>query len=200
MKTKNNYSEVNVNMVANYAQAHTGAGSMRKVTGTLNQARKSLGGIGNEAIVIGRNEKKEKIYTTVAKFMESVEIPYGNGQVLLASIKKAWNHYLCDKEGNLMLCKKVIQRAKIGKQSYVLYRQDEDGEYKAVSIYQPAAVRDTGWTPYLICEGLAQSKFIDEVKATCEKSQADFDELKDNGGLYVHDSLTGEYVPYQEKK
>lgn len=198
MKTNSN-STVNVNMVANYAQAHTGARSMRTVTGTLNQARKSLGGIGNEVIVIGRNEKKEKIYTTVAKFMESVGIPYGRGQVQLASIKAKWNGFLKDEEGRLMTCKKVIQRVKIGKQNYILYRQDENGAFKTVSIYKPAAVRDTSWTPYIICEGLAESAFIEEVKATCEKSQSEFDELKANGGLYVHDSLTNEYIPFVEK-
>ncbi len=198
MKTNNN-STVNVNTVANYAQAHNGARSMRQVTGTISQAAKVLGGCGGETITIGKNDKKEKITITVEDFFKSLNLPYGGGRVVFASIKKAWSDYLTDKEGNFMICKNVIQRAKIGKQSYVLYRKDEKGEMKAVSIYQPAVVRSTGWTGCLICEGVAQSKFIDEVKAICEESQAEFDNLKATGGLYVPDSLTDEYVPYKEK-
>lgn len=192
-------NQVNVNSVANYAQAHAGARSMRQVTGTISQAAKVLGGCGSELITIGKNENKEKITISVENFFKSLELPYGGGRVVFGSIKKAWNPALIDKDGNFMLCKNVIQRAKINKQSYVLYAQNEKGEFKAVSIYQPAVVRSTGWTGTLICEGVAQSKFYDEVKATCEKSQADFDELKAQGLLFVHDALTNEYVPYLEK-
>lgn len=196
MKTNNN-STVNVNTVANYAQAHTGARNMRQVTGTISQAAKALGGIGSELITIGKGDNKEKITIKVEDFFKSMDLAYGGGRVVFTSIKKAYAPELVDKDGNFMLYKNVIQRVKIGKQSYVLYRQDEKGEMKAVSIYQPAVVRSSGWTPTLICEGIAQSKFIGEVKAIGEKSQSDFDELKANGMLYVHDSLTDEYVAYK---
>lgn len=199
MKNQNSIKNVNVNEVANYAQAHTGARSMRQVTGTISQAAKSLGGIPDEVITIGRTDSKEKIVTTVSNFFASLDIPYGNGRVIFGSIRAKYNPYLVGEKGEFMICKNVIQRVKIGKQSYVLYRLNEKGEYKAVSIYQPAIVRETGWTPYLICEGLAQSKFIDEVKTLVDASKADFDTLKANGGLYVHDSLTDEYVAYTGK-
>ena len=199
MKTNNN-SIVNVNnQVANYAQGHTAARSTKVATSSLNQAKKALGGIQNEPIVIGKDENKKKVYTTVGSFMETVGCPYSGGQVSLASIKQAWADYLKDENGSMLLCKNVVQRTKIGKQSYVLYRVDEEGKYKAVSIYQPSPVRDNGWDPYRICEGLAQSKFIDEVRATCEASQKAFDELNANNGLFVHDALTGEYVPVTVK-
>ena len=202
MSTKKNSNQVNVNvnnLVANYQQAHTSARSIKVAASTLNQARKALGGIANEAIVIGRNDKKEKIYTKVSTFMETVGCPYKGGQVPLSSIKNAWADYLKDKDGNLMVCKNVVQRTKIGKMSYTLYCKGEDDKFKAVTIYQPAPVRDNGWDPYKICEGLAQSKFIDEVSETCEKSKKDFDELNANGGLYVHDTITNEYVPVTVK-
>lgn len=195
---KNNAVNVN-NFVNNYAQAHTGARSIKVAAGSINQARKALGGIGNEAIVIGKNEKKEKVYSTVSKFMEAVGIPYGNGQVSLASIKEAWADYLKDKDGNLLICRAVNQRVKIGKQNYILYRKDEEGKFRAASIYQPAPVGDHSWDPYRICEGLAQSKFIDEVQATCEASKAEFEQLKADGALYVHDALTDEYVSVKVK-
>ncbi len=181
--------------LANYSQAHTGARSMRTVTGTISQSCKALGGIGSETITIGRTEAKEKIVTTVENFFKSLGIPYGNGRIIFGSIRASWNPYLVGEKGEFMICKNVIQRVKIGKQSYVLYRMTEDGKFKAVSVYQPAIVRETAWTPYLICEGLAQSTFIDETKEACDKSKAEFDELQANGGLYVLDALTNEYIP-----
>ena len=181
--------------VTTYGQAHTGARSMRSVTGTISQASKALGGIGSETITIGRTENKEKIVTTVENFFASLDIPYGGGRVIFGSIRTKWNPYLINEEGGFMLCKSVVQRTKIGKQSYVLYRKDADGKYKAVSVYQPTAVRETGWTPYLICEGLAQSKFIEETKAQVEASKAEFERMSSAGELYVHDELTGDYVP-----
>lgn len=194
MKTNNN-SVVNVNnIVANYQQAHTGARSIKVATSTLNQARKALGGIAQEPIAIDRDENKKKVYTTVGSFMETVGCPYAGGQVTLASIKQAWADYLKDKDGAMLLCKNVVQRTKVGKTSYVLYRKDEDGKFKAVSIYQPAPVRDNGWDPYRIVEGLAQSHFIEETIAKCEASKAEFEKLNAEGGLYVHDELTEEYV------
>lgn len=196
--TKNNAVNVN-NQVANYAQAHTGARSIKVATSTLNQARKALGGISTEAIVIGKNDKREKVYTTVGSFMESVGCPYSEGQVSLASIRDAWAPYLKNEEGSMLICKNVVQRVKVGKSTYVLYRKDDKGAYKAVSIYMPAPVRDNGWDPYRICEGLAQSKFIDEVIATCEASKAEFDRLNAEGELFVHDALTDEYVPMKVK-
>ena len=200
MTTLKNSVAVNVNnSVINYAQAHMGARSIKVKCGSMNQARKALGGIGNEPIVIGKNDKKEKIYTTVGAFMGVVGIPYSNGQVQLASIKAAWDAYLKDDKDNLLLCRNVNQRVKIGKQNYLLYRQDAEGKYKPASIYMPAPVGDNSWDPYRICEGLAQSKFIDEVKATCEASKAEFDELKANGALFVHDALIDKYVPVDVK-
>ena len=195
MKT-NNETIVNVNnIVANYKQAHTGARSIKVATSTLNQARKALGGIATEPIAIDRDENKKKVYTTVGSFMETVGCPYAGGQVTLAAIKQAWADYLKDKDGAMLLCKNVVQRTKVGKTSYILYRKDEDGKMKTVSIYQPAPVRDNGWDPYRIVEGLAQSKFIAETIAKCEASKAEFEKLNAEGGLFVHDELTGEYVP-----
>ena len=198
MATIKNAVNVN-NAVTNYAQAHAGARSIKVTCGSMNQARKALGGIGSEAIVIGKNDKKEKVYTTVSTFMETMGIPYANGQVQLAAIKAAWASYLKDEKGNLLICRNVNQRVKIGKQNYVLYRKDEEGKFKAASIYMPAPVGDNSWDPYRICEGLAQSKFIDEVKATCEASKAEFEQLKADGALYVHDALTDDYVPVKVK-
>ena len=194
--SKKNESIVNVNnQVANYAQGHTAARSTKVATSSLNQAKKALGGIQNEPIVIGKDENKKKVYSTVGSFLQTCGCPYVNGQVPLSGIKSAWADFLKDKEGSLLICKNVVQRTKIGKQTYMLYRKDEEGKYKAVSIYQPSPVRDNGWDPYRICEGLAQSKFIDETIAACEASKLEFETLRENGGLYVHDSLTGEYLP-----
>ena len=193
--SKKNETIVNVNnQVANYDQAHTAARSTKVATSTMNQARKSFGGIQNEPITIGRDESKKKVYSTVGSFMETVGCPYVRGQVSLSAIKGAWADFLKDKDGHLLVCKNVVQRTKIGKQSYVLYRKGEDGKMKAASVYEPAPVRDNGWDPYRICEGLAQSKFIEETKASCEKSKKEFETLQANGELYVHDELTGEYV------
>lgn len=181
--------------LANYSQAHTGARSMRTVTGTISQSCKALGGIGSETIVIGRTEAKEKIVTTVESFFKSLGIPYGNGRVIFSAVRAKWNAYLIGEKGEFMICKNVVQRTKIGKQSYVLYRKDEDGKMKAVSVYQPAPVRETSWTPYLICEGLAQSAFVGEVMTASATSQAEFERMRNAGELYVFDSLTEEYVP-----
>ena len=197
---KKNNEIVNViNVVTNYKQAHAGARSIKFVASTLNQARKALGGIADEPIAIGKNAKGEKVYTTVGSFMETVGCPYTKGQVTLAAIKKAWAPYLKDKEGSLLMCKNVNKRVKIGKTTFLLYRKDENGDYKTVSVYQPAPVRDNGWDPYRICDGLAQSKFIDETKADCEASMAEYEALKANHGLYVHDPLTDKYVPVNVK-
>jgi len=198
MKTSKNNS-VSVNTVANYAQAHAGARSMRAVTGTISQAAKALGGIGNELITIGKNGNKEKLTISVKEFFESLNMPYGNGRIMFQSINARWEANLRDKEDNFMICKNVIQRVKIGKQRYALYTPNEEGEFKTVSVYEPAVVRSTGWTPYLICEGIAQSAFYEEVAQACEESKREFNELKENGLLYVHDSLTDEYVPYLAK-
>lgn len=193
--TKKNETIVNVNnQVANLEQGMTASRSTKNATSTLNQARKSLGGIQNEPITIGRDEQKKKVYSTVGSFMETMGCPYVNGQVTLAAIKAAVHDYLCGKEGELQVCKNVVQRTKVGKQSYVLYRKNEKGEFKAVTIYQPAPVREQGWSPYLICVLLAQSHFIEETIAACDASKAEFERLRDAGELYVHDELTDSYV------
>lgn len=195
MATKNE-TIVNVNnQVANLEQGMTASRSTKNATSTLNQSRKALGGIQNEPITIGRDEQKKKVYSTVGSFLGEMGCPYVNGQVSLAAIKAAVADYLRDKEGALQICKNVMQRTKIGKQTYLLYRKTENGEFKAVSVYQPAPVRDNGWSPYLICVMLAQSHFIGETKAACEASKAEFERLRDAGELYVHDDLTGNYVP-----
>ena len=193
--SKKNETIVNVNnQVANYAQAHTGARSIKVATSTLNQARKALGGIQNEPIAFGRDENRKKVYTTVGSFMEVCGCPYVSGQVTLSAIRAAWAPYLMNSEGAMLVCKNVVQRTKVGKQTYVLYRRDEEGKYKAASIYQPAPVRENGWDPYRICEGLAQSKFIEETIAACEASKAEFERLRTAGELYVYDALTDNYV------
>ena len=200
MKTNNN-STVNVNSVANYAQAHTGARNMRDAAGTISQACKSLSGIGDVVINIGRTPSKEKIMIAVKDYFKSLDIPYGNGRVIYSQVNALYNPYLVNEKGEYMLCKNVTQRVKIGKQSYILYRQDpnDSTKMKAVQLYQPAAMRANGWTYTQVCEALSQNKFIDEVKAMVDASKAEFDTLKANGGLYVHDALTNEYVPYTEK-
>ena len=200
METKKNLT-VNVNEVANYAQAHAGARSMRQVTGTISQAAKSLGGVPDEIISIGRTPSKEKIQISVIDYFKSLGIPYGNGRVIFAQIKALYKPYLLGEKGEFMLCKNVIQRVKINKQNYVLYRVDpnDSTKFKAVSVYQPAIVRETGWTGPMICEALSQNKFLDEVMTMVDASKAEFQTLKANGELYVHDALTNEYVPYTEK-
>lgn len=196
MKTNNSIQSVNVNnVVANFEQGMTAARSTKYASASINQARKALGGIQNEAIVIGKNDEKKKIYTTIGSFLSSVGCPYSGGQVALSAIKAAVADYLKDKDGNMQICKNVVQRTKVGKSTYVLYRKDENGKFKSVSIYQPAPVRDNGWDPYKICVMLVQSKFIDDTIAMCEASKAEFDKLNAEGGLYVHDELTDEYVP-----
>lgn len=200
MANKVNNQTVNVNnIVANIEQGMTAARSTKVAASTINQARKALAGIQNEAIVIGKNDEKKKIYSTVGSLMETVGCPYTGGQITLAAIKAAVADYLRDKDGNMQVCKNVVQRTKIGKQSYVLYREDENGDYKTVSIYQPAPVRDNAWDPYKICVMLVQSHWLDETIAKCEASQAEFDELKKNGGLFVKDELTNSYVPVTVK-
>jgi len=190
MKT-NSVIAVNMNGVNNLAQAQTGARSIQKSSQTLNQARKSMGGISGEPVYIGRDENKTKLYTTVAQFMESVGCPLSaGGQVLLASIKNATADYLKDKEGRLMVCGNIPIRVKIGKKSYRVY-VNINGDYKALSWWGPKPVSDTGWNARKIVEMLAQSKFLDETKAAVEKSRA---EAKDFGEYYVEDELTGKYV------
>ena len=123
--SKKNETIVNVNnQVTNLEQGMTGARSTKNVTSTLNQSRKSLSGIQNEPITIGRDAEKKRVYSTVGALMETCGCPYVNGQVPLSSIKAAVADYLRGKEGELQICKNVVQRAKVGKQNYVLYRKD----------------------------------------------------------------------------
>lgn len=200
MKTNSKIQTVNVNTVANYNEAHAISIGMRKKTGTISQQAKALGGIGEEEIevTIGKGEERKKIRIKVVDFFAAINLPYGNGRVVFSSINARWDSYLRDKEGTFMVCKEVIQRIKVGKQNYILYRDvvDAKGEhkFKAATIYEPAVVRETSWTTTLICDGLSQSTFIDEVKAKVAESTAEFETLKATDQLYVHDSLTDSYV------
>jgi hypothetical protein len=189
---KNSNISVNVNAVVNYAMAHAGARAMKLASQSINQARKSMGGISKELLYLGMNkETKEKMYTSVEKFMESVGCPLSGGQVPLSAIKSAWSDFLKDAKGNLMICGNVPQRVKIGKKSYRLYVRNDEGEYKPLSIWAPREVGDNKWDSYKICEGLAQSAFSDETRAMVEKSK---DEARSWGHYYVENELTGEYV------
>ena len=195
-KQVSNNQAVNVNnVVATIEQGMIAARNTKIATGSINQARKGLGGIQDEAICIGKNDKGEKIYTTIGKFLATVGCPYVGGQVSLVSIRKACADYLKDSEGAMQICRNVVQRTKVGKTSYVLYRQDENGKFRPVSIYQPAKVNDHGWDSYKIVVMLVQSHWLDKTIEKCDQSKADYEALKANGGLYVHDELTDEYVP-----
>ena len=195
-----NQQAVNVNnVVANFEQGMTAARSTKQATGSINQARKGLGGIQSEAIVIGKNAEGKKIYSTVGSLLSTVGCPYSGGQVSLAAIKKACADYLKDSEGAMRICRNVVQRVKVGKTSYTLYRKDENGKFKSVTIYQPAKVNDHRWDSYKIVVMLVQSHWLDDTIAMCEKSKAEFENLKATNGLYVHDELTDEYVPYTVK-
>lgn len=200
MKTNSKIQTVNVNTVANYNEAHAFSIGMKKKTGTISQQAKALGGIGEETIEVtmGKGAERKKIAIKVAEFFASIGASYGGGRIIFGTIRARWDAYLRDKEGTFMVCKDVIQRVKVGKQNYILYREvvDSKGErkMKAATVYQPAVVRETSWTTTLICEGLSQSFFIDEVKAKVEESKAAFEQLKANDELYVHDALTDSYV------
>lgn len=191
---------VNVNTVANYNEAHAFSIGMKKKTGTISQQAKALGGIGEETIEItmGKGAERKKVAIKVVDFFAAINAPYGRGRIVFGTINARWDSYLRDKEGTFMVCKDVIQRVKIGKQNYILYHEvvDSKGErkMKAATIYEPAPVRETSWTTTLICDGLSQSAFIDEVKANVAASKAAFEVMKATDELYVHDSLTDTYV------
>lgn len=187
--------ENNQTQIVNYQQAHAGARSIKMAASTLNQARKALSGIENESIVIGRNTDKEKLYTTIGSFMSAVGCPYVKGQVSLKSILDTWAPFLKDDKGNPMLCRNVTKRVRVGKSTYPLYHEDDKGHMKLVQVYEPAPVSETGWDPYKICEGLAQSKFLDETVAMYTESLADYERMKKNHDFYVKDALTGGYLP-----
>lgn len=199
MKT-NKIQTVNVNTVANYAEAHAFSMGIRKKTGTISQQSAALSGIPEETIEVtmGKGAERKKIAIKVAEFFKAIGCAYGDRRVIFRSVNSKWADYLRDSEGTFCVCKEVVQRIKIGKQNFILYRQitDSKGEtkYKAATIYQPAAVREGSWTTTLICEGLSQSHFLDEVKAEVEKSMAAYETLKANDELYVHDALTDCYV------
>lgn len=188
---KNSVITVNVNEVVNYAMAHAGAKAMKLASQSINQARKSMGGISKETLYLGKDANGEKMYTTVDLFLSSVGCPLVGGQVPLSAIKSAWSDLLKSKDGNLMICGNIPQRVKIGKKSYRLYVRNADGEYKALSTWGPREVGDNKWDAYKICEGLAQSKFEEETRATIEKSKED---ARSWGHYYVENELTGEYV------
>ncbi|MBR3398573.1 MAG: hypothetical protein IKH08_02210 [Prevotella sp.] len=200
MATNAKIQKVNVNTVANYNEAHAFSIGMKKKTGTISQQAKALGGIGEESIEVtmGKGAERKKVAIKVVDFFASINAPYGGGRIVFGTINARWDAYLRDKEGTFMVCKDVIQRIKIGKQNYILYREvvDSKGErkMKAATIYQPAPVRETSWTTTLICDGLSQSAFIDEVKVRVEESKAAFEAMKTNDELYVHDALTDTYV------
>lgn len=191
MATKN-YSSVSVNTVNNLSAATTGARGMQKLAQTLNQARKSIGGISNELVGVGKDDNGNKMFITVSNFMASVGCPLSaGGQVLLADIKKACADFLKDDEGRMMVCTGIPVRTKIGKKSYRVYVK-KDGDFKALSVYGPAPVKDNSWNARKIVEMLAQSKFGEETRAKIEESRA---EAKGYGEYFVEDELTGEYVP-----
>lgn len=200
MKTNSKIQTVNVNTVANYKEAHAFSVGMKKKTGTISQQAKALGGIGDETIEItmGKGAERKKLSIKVVDFFAAINAPYGSGRIVFGTINARWDAYLRDKEGTFMVCKEVMQRIKIGKQNYILYHEVEDSKgvrkMKAVTIYEPAPVRETSWTTTLICDGLSQSAFIDEVKADVEESRAAFEAMKANDELYVHDALTDTYV------
>ncbi len=196
MGTQNSKIQVvNVNSVSNYSEAHAFSMAIRKKTGTISQQSKALAGIGEEMIEVtmGKGAERRKVSIKVVDFFGSIGAPYGDGRTIFRTVNSRWADYLRDAEGTFMVCKNVVQRTKIGKQNYILYRL-VDGKYKAATIYQPAVVRESSWTTTLICEGLSQSHFIDEVKAEVEKSMAEFEQLKATDALYVHDALTDSYV------
>ena len=200
MKTNSKSQTVNVNTVANYAEAHAFSMGIRKKTGTISQQSAALSGIPEETIEVtmGKGAERKKIAIKVVDFFPAIGCAYGDRRVIFRSVNSKWADYLRDSEGTFCVCKDVVQRIKIGKQNFILYRQitDSKGEtkYKAATIYQPAAVREGSWTTTLICEGLSQSHFLDEVKAEVEKSMASYETLKANDELYVHDALTDTYV------
>lgn len=200
MKTNSKIQTVNVNTVANYAEAHAFSMGIRKKTGTISQQSAALSGIPEETIEVtmGKGAERKKIAIKVADFFPAIGCAYGDRRVIFRSVNSKWADYLRDSEGTFCVCKEVVQRIKIGKQNFILYRvvTDSKGEtkYKAATIYQPAAVREGSWTTTLICEGLSQSHFLDEVKAEVEKSMANYETLKANDELYVHDALTDTYV------
>ena len=200
MKTNSKSQTVNVNTVANYAEAHAFSMGIRKKTGTISQQSAALSGIPEETIEVtmGKGAERKKIAIKVVDFFPAIGCAYGDRRVIFRSVNSKRADYLRDSEGTFCVCKDVVQRIKIGKQNFILYRQitDSKGEtkYKAATIYQPAAVREGSWTTTLICEGLSQSHFLDEVKAEVEKSMASYETLKANDELYVHDALTDTYV------
>jgi hypothetical protein len=200
MKTNSKIQTVNVNTVANYAEAHAFSMGIRKKTGTISQQSAALSGIGEETIEVtmGKGAERKKVAIKVVDFFASINASYGDRRVIFRTVNSSWADFLRNEEGTFCVCKEVPQRIKIGKQNYILYREvtDSKGEtkYKAATIYQPAPVREGSWTTTLICEGLSQSFFIDEVKAEYEKSLAAFEAMWTNDELYVHDALTDTYV------
>lgn len=200
MKTNSKIQTVNVNTVANYAEAQAFSIGMKKKTGTISQQSAALSGIGEEIIEVpmGKGAERKKVAIKVVDFFASINASYGDRRVIFRTVNSRWADYLRDKDGTFMVCKDVPQRTKIGKQNYILYRQyvDSKGEvkYKAATIYQPAPVRESSWTTTLICLGLSQSFFVEDRKAAVEESTAAFEALKANDELYVHDALTDTYV------
>lgn len=200
MKTNSKIQTVNVNTVKNYAEAKAFSIGMKKKTGTISQQSAALSGIGEETIEVtmGKGAERKKVAIKVVDFFASINASYGDRRVIFRTVNSRWADYLRDKEGTFCVCKEVPQRIKVGKQNYILYREvtDSKGEtkFKAATIYQPAPVREGSWTTTLICDGLSQSFFIDEVKAEVEKSMAAFEAMKTNDELYVHDALTDTYV------
>lgn len=200
MKTNSKIQTVNVNTVANYAEAHAFSMGIRKKTGTLSQQCAALSGIGEETIEVtmGKGADRKKVSIKVVDFFKAIGAAYGDRRVIFRTVNSKWADYLRDKEGTFCVCKEVPQRIKIGKQNFYLYREvtDSKGEtkYKVATIYQPAPVRESSWNTTLICDGLSQSHFVEEVKAEVEKSMAAYETLKANDELYVHDALTDTYV------
>ncbi len=185
---------VNMDGVENLGQALTGARSIQKASQTINQARKSMGGISGETVYVGKDADGTRRYTTVAQFMASVGCPLSTGgQVLLANIKAGVAPFMLDKEGRMQVCGAIPVRVKIRKKSYRVYVSDGT-DYKALSTWGPKPVSDNGWNARKIVEMLAQSRFEEETKSWIEESRK---EAKEYGEYYVHDELTGKYVPVE---
>ena len=142
MKTNSKIQTVNVNTVANYAEAHAFSMGIRKVTGTISQQCGALSGIPEETIEItmGKGAERRKVSIKVVDFFGSIDAPYGDRRVIFRTVNSRWADYLRNAEGTFMVCKEVIQRIKVGKQNYVLYRKDEEGKYHILGYgYDPAA-------------------------------------------------------------
>lgn len=194
MKTNVKKSVELVNSVNNYFEAQSASKASRALTGRLDNARRALSGLAKEVITFKDADKKAHSMT-MASFMAQVGCPYANGHITLRAIMEVWAKK--DSEtGHLQICKNVVQKVKIGKTNYSLYKQNEDGTYETVKLFVPVTVRPTGWNPTLIVQGLAQSHFEEEIDCMIAKSREDYNAIEK---FYVKDELTGAFVEVARK-